>query len=277
MTNMSTNTTPANDRNFGVELEFTGIDTHTAAAAIAAKGIEVQSENYNHRRCDHWKIVYDASCGLEAVSPVLHGEEGLRQVALVCDALSEAGAKVDRGCGYHVHLDVADFRMPHFKNLMKLWIKFEDVLDTFQPASRRSDSNHYCRSNLSAFGNATDGASHASACRQAFRCIDQCRSIEDLGSLFGNRYVKLNVQAYFRHRTIEVRHHAGTLNADKAVNWVRLMLELYQSAKEATTVRARPSNHESGIARHKWFFQRTAPKGLRRFYTKRARQLAAAA
>lgn len=264
-------------RKFGVEIEFTGIDEQTAVTAINAAGIPITYEGYTHRTSETWKLVRDSSCGLEAVSPVLQGEDGLRQIAKVCEALTAAGAKVDRKCGYHVHLDVADFELSHFKNLVKLWVKFEDVFDTFQPPSRRLNSNVYCMSNLNSFGMIYDGETHAEACQRAFKAIDATDSIQALGALFASRYHKLNVQAYFRHRTIEVRHHAGTLNADKAVNWVRLMMELYDTARTAKTIRVRPSNDETGIARHKWFFQRTTPQGLRRFYTRRARELERAA
>jgi hypothetical protein len=264
------------ERKYGVEIEFTGIDQNTAVEAIRSAGIDITYEGYNHTTISTWKLVYDSSCGLEAVSPILQGEEGLRQIATVCNALNAAGAMIDRRCGYHVHLDVSDFEMRHFKNLIKLWIKFEDVFDTFQPESRKGSNNQYCRSNLKNFGTITNGIEQATACRNGFTEVDRCRSIDQLCRLFGTRYMKLNCEAYFRHRTIEVRHHAGTLNADKAVNWVLLMMELYETAKSAKTIKARPASEQSGIARHKWFFQRTSAPALRKFYSKRARQLAAA-
>jgi hypothetical protein len=269
-------TTTTTARKFGVEIEFTGLSTEEAAAAIRSAGIAAEAQGYNHLTTPIWKVITDCSCGAEAVSPILQGEEGLRQVAAVCDALDAAGAVVDRRCGYHVHISVSDFSLRHFKNLLKLWIKFEDVLDTFQPPSRRGSNNTYCRSNLQKFGATASGVEQANACRGGFADIDRCRSVDQLCRLFGTRYMKLNCEAYFRHRTIEVRHHAGTLNADKATNWVRLMLELYETAKTAKAVKARPANEETGIARHKWFFLRTTPKQLRKFYSNRARQLAAA-
>jgi hypothetical protein len=269
-------TNTATARKFGVEIEFTGLTQEAATAAIHAAGIEIAYEGYHHNTRQNWKLVHDCSCGLEAVSPILQGEEGLRQIATVCNALDAAGAVVDRRTGYHVHLDVGDFSLRPFKNLIKLLIKFEDVLDTFQPASRRGSNNTYCRSNLQKFGVIASGVEQANACRGGFADIDRCCSVDQLCRLFGTRYMKLNCEAYFRHRTIEVRHHAGTLNADKATNWVRLMLKLYETAKTAKAVKARPANEETGIARHKWFFQRTTPKSLRKFYSNRARQLAAA-
>lgn len=270
-------TTPSTPRKYGVEIEFTGISQQAAAAAINAAGVVAEVQGYNHLTCPFWKVVTDASCGLEVVSPILRGEDGIRQIRKVCDSLTEAGAKVNRRCGYHVHLDVSDFELSHFKNLLKLWVKFEDVFDSFQPPSRRSNANTFCQSNLGRFGAIDTPEAQAQSCRRAFEAIDRAQSMEELRNLFLSRYHKLNVQAYFRHRTIEIRHHSGTLNADKAANWVLLMMELYDTARKAKVVRVRPSNSEAGIARHKWFFQRTTSKGLRRFFTKRARQLERAA
>jgi hypothetical protein len=37
-----------------------------------------------------------------------------------------------------------------------------------------------------------------------------------------DRYQKLNLESLERHGTIEFRQHSGTVDAEKAVNWVRL-------------------------------------------------------
>lgn len=269
-----TNTSTASQRQYGIELEFTGISQQTAVDAMNAAGVRTERQSYNHRTCPMWKVVTDSSCGLEAVSPILQGEEGLRQIAKVCDALDAAGAQVNKQTGFHVHMNVDDFTIHHARKLVKLWVKFEDVFDTFQPQSRRKSANCFCRSNLGHFGDLANGRTQAQCCQQAFEAIDRCDTMEDLGRLYPSRFMKLNIQAYFRHRTIEVRHHSGTLNAEKAVNWVRLLLEFYETAKTVKTIRVRPSNAEVGMVRHKWFFQRTNPVALRRFYTKRAKHLA---
>lgn len=268
MTNKTTK--PLTERKYGVEIEFTGIDQDAAIAAIVAAGIEIVYEGYNHSTRSTWKLVQDCSCGLEAVSPILQGEEGLRQITAVCNALDNAGAIVNRDTGYHLHMSASDFSLPQFKNLLKLWIKFEDVIDTFQPQSRRANNNSYCRSNLNQF-NIDGNAAHA--CRTAFEAINAATTIEDLKTLFYSRYMKLNIQAFWRHRTIEVRHHAGTLNAEKATNWVRLMDHFYATAAAAKTIHIRPDNGESGIARHKWFFAKDTPLELRHYYRRRAKEL----
>jgi hypothetical protein len=159
------------------------------------------------------------------------------------------------------------------KNLFKLWLKFEDVLDTFQPKSRRGNSNTYCQSNLN--DRCQDPAVHRRICQAIFDRIDACKSIDEMKLLYPCRYRKLNIQSYFRHQTLEVRHHSGTTNPAKITNWVRLMARLFDAAETAATVRNRPQDTGLGMSRLKWFFRAVNAKGLTKFYTERAKKLAA--
>ena len=127
-------TTPLMTRRFGVEIEFLStITSQHAVESLRAAGIEVQYMAYTHSTTPHWKIVTDGSCGYELVSPVLEGERGIEEVRKAAAALEAAGAKVDKRCGLHVHFDARTLNLKAVKNLFKLWLKFEDVLDTFQP------------------------------------------------------------------------------------------------------------------------------------------------
>jgi hypothetical protein len=262
------------DRRFGVEIEF--LPTITADAAVMslrAAGIEVQYTGYTHDVTPHWKIVTDGSCGYELVSPVLEGEAGLEEVRIAAAALEAAGATVDRRCGLHVHFDARSMNIKAVKNLFKLWLKFEDVLDTFQPQSRRGNSNTYCQSNLK--DQCRDATSHRDACLAMFEAIDACKNMDQMRDLYPCRYRKLNIQSYFRHQTLEVRHHSGTTDPAKITNWVRLMARMFDAAEVAAAVRNRPQDTGLGQSRLKWFFQAIAAKGLTKFYTERAKCLAA--
>jgi hypothetical protein len=267
-------TTPLMPRRFGVEIEFLStVTTERVMTSLRAAGIQVEAEGYTHRTTPHWKIVTDGSCGLELVSPVLEGEAGLEEVRIAAAALEAAGAQVDKRCGLHVHFDARSMSIKAIKNLFKMWLKFEDVLDTFQPASRRGNTNGFCRTNLD--HSIVDALNHQGQCRQMFRQIDACRSVEDIKEIYPSRYRKLNVHSYFRHQTLEVRHHSGTTCPEKITNWVRLMARLFDAAESATTVRNRPEDTGVGASRTKWFFQAIDARGLTKFYTARAKKLAA--
>lgn len=261
-------------RRFGVEIEFLStVTTERVLMSLRAAGIRIEFEGYTHRTTPHWKIVSDGSCGLELVSPVLEGEAGLEEVRIAAAALEAAGAKVDKRCGLHVHFDARSMSLKSVKNLFKMWLKFEDVLDTFQPPSRRGNANTYCRTNLD--HSITDAGNHQGQCSRMFRKIDDCRNMDEMKALYPCRYRKLNIHSYFRHQTLEVRHHSGTTDPAKITHWVRLMARMFDTAEAAAAVRNRPEDTGIGMSRMKWFFQAIDAKGLTKFYTARAKKLAA--
>ena len=267
-------TTPTLSRRFGVEIEFLStVTVEQVLTSLRSAGIPAEFEGYTHQTTPHWKIVSDGSCGYEQVSPILEGEAGLDELHTAAAALEAAGAKVDRRCGLHVHFDARQMSLKAIKNIFKMWLKFEDVLDTFQPLSRRGSNNTYCRTNLD--HGIIDADNHRKQCLQLFRMIDRCKSIEDMRAIYPCRYRKLNIQSYFRHQTIEVRHHSGTTCPEKITNWVRLMARLFDAAESAATVRNRPKDTGVGMSRMKWFFQAIDARGLTKFYRARAKKLAA--
>lgn len=64
---------------------------------------------------DHWKLVTDSSLQgnntFELVSPILVGENGLKELETVCWVLDICNAKVNDSCGFHVHMDAASFNL----------------------------------------------------------------------------------------------------------------------------------------------------------------------
>lgn len=197
-------------RKFGVELEMVGISRAQAVRALRLVGITVQDEGYNHTTRSYWKIVPDGSVqdGFEVVSPVLQGEEGLEQLRAVTTALDDMGGRVDRSCGFHVHFDAADLSVEHVRAIVLRYAAHEAEIDGFMPASRRGDANHYCQS------------VRALAQSVGFR---NATTLRELVAAQPGRYFKVNLQSYYAHGTVEFRQHSGTLNAPKAVNWVRLL------------------------------------------------------
>lgn len=211
---------------FGVEVEFTGISREAAARAIIAAGYDARVEGYNHSTRRHVKIVGDASVtgsasnrGGEAVLPPASGEAGLKMVADVLTALADAGARVDRTCGLHVHVDTAGLTAEGIARYAEaLWMA-QPMLRAFVTASRASQ--YYCkptaRRTLDTFTDAVRGGYFAA---------NRSESSE--------RYAAVNVLAYGRHGTIECRLHGGSLNATKVTNWIGLLLAI-RSTVEAET------------------------------------------
>lgn len=214
-------------RQFGIEAEFYNIDVDTALEALRAVGIRVSFEGYTHAVMSDWKIVTDSSVtpigtgrgvGLELVSPILKGEEGLATLAKALDALHRAGAKVNTTCGLHVHLDTAGMDATQRKHFFSAYVENQSVVDRLVARSRRNNRN-YCKPYTSSqIGSAL-------------------RSIE-LGQEWSSRFMTFNVNSFVKYGTFEVRQHQGTLNGKKAVAWVKMLLAIAETAQGATTANA---------------------------------------
>lgn len=208
------------NRRFGVEIEAYNCQMNVLVDALREEGIQVSAESYNHTTRNHWKLVTDSSLSgnntFELVSPVLEGEAGLKELKKVCWVLDACGVKVNASCGLHIHFDAANFSLQTWKNIAISYKHIESVIDKFMPESRRN--NRYCRS----LREITE------------QNINNAQSIIALQEIaFENtRYFKVNPQSYSRHKTIEFRQHAGSINYDKISNWVLFLNGLVTFAQQ---------------------------------------------
>lgn len=222
------------DKTIGVEIEFFGAHYLKVVDALTAAGIKVEWERYNHRTPrGYWKLTTDGSvtntgcgtpnhCGLELVSPPLAMDEMGRQLAIVMKTLRSIGAKVDKTCGIHVHHDINDLNVNQIKNIYALYHKHENSLSTFFPESRRDA--FYCKS-LS-----REVYDHNGVRQSKYQAAMKATTIEQLKNLVAepsdlrgdSRYHAINFNSYIAYGTIEFRQHAGSLDADKVMNWVTI-------------------------------------------------------
>ncbi|WP_278625401.1 amidoligase family protein [Parabacteroides gordonii] len=208
------------NRRFGIEIEAYNCRMDVLVDALREEGIQVSAENYNHTTRNHWKLVTDSSLSgnntFELVSPVLEGQNGLKELKKVCWVLDACGVKVNASCGLHIHFDAANFSLQTWKNIAISYKHIESVIDKFMPESRRN--NNYCRS----LRNIIE------------QKINNAQSIDNLQQVaFENtRYFKVNPQSYSRHKTIEFRQHAGSINYDKISNWVLFLNGLVTFAQQ---------------------------------------------
>lgn len=223
-------------RNFGIEIEMAGITKEATKNAIKNAGLKVQIEGYNHD--DHvdgtWKIVEDGSVrgGHEIVSPILSGEEGLKEAMRVANAVEAAGATINRSCGLHVHFNALDLTVEELRMICKRYMAHEAEIDKFMPQSRRADANRFCLSLKRFFANN--------------RAFETAKNATALAASQGSRYCKVNLKAYLVHHTIEFRQHSGTVDAQKIACWVRFLDEfitesIRQARAEAASIKLQPA------------------------------------
>ena len=112
------------------------------------------------------------------------------KIAKVCKVLNDNGAKVNKSCGMHVHIDMRKLNASDIILQGENLVAALPVLQRLVPKSRVK--NTYCLDNKGKFKQ-------------------------------NSRYYAINSQSLSSHTTIEVRLHSATTNAEKITNWVKLL------------------------------------------------------
>lgn len=195
-------------RRFGVELELIfprGTDRHTINSALTSAGLV------------GWAARTDGSLsgnGWEVVSPVLAGDDGIEQVRKATRALRGIGATVNRSCGMHVHHEIRDLTVDGIKQVFRTWRANQPLIDGLVAPSRRGRQT-YC-------GDVTDAE------------MGQVEAARDIRSMenFYRFYSNLNLGAFGRFGTIEIRQHQGTNDPEKIVSWIKFGQAIIDRAAE---------------------------------------------
>jgi hypothetical protein len=210
-------------RKFGVEFECafpTTISDYEIADAMRAAGVSVVTRIADRNPGD-WYVKGDPSIsvpgmyGREIVSPALEGEDGEEQVRKVARVFNQLGAKVNSTCGTHIHHDANDLSVDAIKRVARSWFNNQDLISGLVSASRRVGGSTYCQP-------LTDWD---------VQRIENVRNLRGMKSVQVDRYRSLNMRAYGKFGTLEIRQHQGTLSAEKVISWVRLGQAIIDQAK----------------------------------------------
>lgn len=244
---------------FGIEMEvISPIPASELAAEIDRDGLRCYHEAYNHEVKSHWKIVPDGSVlpngttaryPMELVSPPMEGERGIYQIMVICRTLARIGVTVNRTCGLHVHHEAPGFTTDKIQNMIKYYKKAEKVIDQMMPPSRRGNENRYCRS---------------------------MNEIPD-GHMPQSRYYKVNFDSLIRYGTVEFRQHAGTVDAEKIINWVKLTAIIMHRILNGGPVSGKPYERWSRMKYNLQIINKLDPETdkVSDFYYRRIKELAA--
>ena len=249
-------------QNFGMELEFTGITRAQAAQVLAdffsSTAEHCPFEGYDTRRIKDqqgrdWKVVKDGSISIyggeqcELVTPILKYED-IKMLQEVVRQIRKRGAKVNKSCGIHIHVDASKHTATSLRNLAFIMKSKEDLLIK---ALQINDGRlrMYCQK-----GN-----------RDFIEKLKQDRttSIDDINVKWygrlnlhpqhydGTRYHMLNLHAYWNKGTSEFRVFNATLHAGEIRAYINLCLAI--NAQALTQTRA--SSRESKTGNDKYRFR----------------------
>lgn len=273
-------------RKFGVEVEFLS-ENHSQRQVVDLVNSYLTNHDadfsieyaYYSDTSNTWRIKSDSSVsgssswGLELVTPVLHGTRDYERLMLVLNAINHIdGVWINKSCGLHIHVGVENWDVSNFKNLVKRYAKFERALDSIMPNSRRRNNGSYCESNFLRYASLKD----------VYKNIDKQKTVRKLTDTCGySRYTKLNLQSFWKHGTVEFRHHSGTVNADKISNWLKVCLAMCEAGDSKRVVKVdQNSTVDVNDFTLQVFFNGLAKASdlittdLRLFYNRRARSVA---
>jgi hypothetical protein len=225
-------------RTYGVECEFFGITHQRAVEVLRAQGIDVSWRGYTHDHVNAWKIVRDGSVtreGLELVSPILSGPEGLEAIKLALGALQRAGATVNQTCGVHVHIAADGLTGAEVMKVVKTYVANQAHINNLVAQSRHNQT--YCRP-LSLRDTDHGGYADLATIRRCGNNFkrDQGRQLDDAIARAGRgttRYHVVNLNSYAKYGTLEFRQHQGSLSGNKVATWIVFLLGLMEKALEA--------------------------------------------
>ena len=172
--------------------------------------------------CDGYKdirnqIVFGAKqdCsvdGMEFDSPILHGNRGLDHVRQFCKLARKMGFRVDRRCGFHIHMDMRRTTKKQRHAIIYAYRLTYKIWESMVCADRRNKS----------------------WCHAPDSTLAEIREIDDIDEYCydSDRYEFVNCLAYATHGTFEIRGYQGTLNAVVICNWIRAHLRFVDAVQD---------------------------------------------
>lgn len=130
----------------------------------------------------------DAESGYFGIEiKVLTKANNMANLEKLCKWLNDNGAKVNKSCGLHVHLDVRNYDDQVRRLMVERFANSLNILTMMVPKSRLS--SNYCK----------------------------------IGASYSDRYHAVNATAIDKFSTVEIRLHSGTVNFTKISEWCQLL------------------------------------------------------
>lgn len=229
-------------------------------------GLTIRKGSPIQRVVDAWdgeavsdgSITVPGAAAREIGTAPARGAEYERQIRDTCAALVRQGAKVDRSCGLHVHVDARTSRdeftpttVVDLVRLARLVDKIEAGLFNMVAPSRRKN-RRYCPPWGATFNRAgvfladSDVDKARTLDCAVYGSVEAARQAKSAGKMHGSRYRSVNFHSFHVKGTIEFRLHHGTVDPDKIINWSAICVAivdyaLTHSDEEIAALRGTPS------------------------------------
>jgi len=211
---------------------------NTLAQVLSANGVSAVSRCYSNCPVPYGKdlsVEYDSSIrgesrfngiswySVEIKTRVLNGIDDWEAVVpKTLEICQYMGARTNSSCGFHLHvaLPEASERVAVIRNIFNLFYRFEPVIFALIAPSRRTCgySNPIALNNAKLF----QGCKADSSFRRKLLNWDRKMGLNLTHLLQGKKLSSTP--------RVEFRYHHGTLNTEKAGNWIRFILQMTEHA-----------------------------------------------
>ena len=240
----------ASELTFGIEMETT-VPSHFSVGGYRNGRGRSELPTFNG---NGWTTTTDSSItsgrgrqGCEFVSPILQGQEGLRnamdvvrvikartgtEVCTSTATFNGLGARVNSSCGIHVHVgwptDDRRFNLKALQRLIHLVAGFEKGIY----ASTGTKSRERGSWSRSIKGSEYRSSQHKAFAERLASVSGDPRSVASRENFNPSRYFGLNLSPLLsgRRNTVEFRFFSASLNPAKIAGFVQLCLGLVQTA-----------------------------------------------
>jgi len=241
------------NKNFGIEIEFTGITRNEVAKVVAEYlngTVTNTSDYYDTKKITTadgrvWKIMSDGSIScqkrqgrqkiaatreysVELVSPILTYQEDIETLQELVRRLRKAGAFTNSSCGIHIHLDGADHTVRSIRNFVNIIASKNDLF--YKALQIEPSRMGYCKK--------MDEILVEKINRKKPKTLAQIESLWYDGysestsrHYHSSRYHFLNLHSFFTgNHTVELRGFNSELHAGKIRSYIVLALALNNQA-----------------------------------------------
>ena len=240
------------DQFFGMELEFTGI-TREQAADIIAEHFGVPTSSIHRSTSSpyytqsiiangrEWKVMRDSSVttkrtnndtssqyyssslsdySCELVTPKCKHDQDMKDIQEIVRKLRAAGAKVNKDCGLHVHVDGKNHDVRSLVNLSKMMWAREDIL--YRALDFSPQRSQWCAKTSQEYIDRLDDRKPTT--KEELRYCWYGDNGYHGHHYDPSRYRALNLHAYFTKGTVEFRCYNSTLHAGKVKAYIEFSL-----------------------------------------------------
>lgn len=174
---------------------------------------------------NNWRIVYDGSIDSDGgtarefvMRGGMQGDELYQSIDNLTSVLKYKDWYVNRSCGLHIHIDARDLSPRELSSVLKVAKMSESIIYKMMPPSRWN--GRWCRKiPLSLSEIDRMGLSEEHFVDSWYSAFDVRPTMEKYND---SRYCGVNMHSRIIHGSIEFRHHSGTLDPNKIINWIEI-------------------------------------------------------